>query len=238
MTRPVRLADGVWRLPTMPAGLINSFLLEEPDGSLTLIDAGVKGSGPRRIAAAIATLGKQPADVRRILFTHAHPDHAGGAARLQRLTGGSVQTHDDEARWLQIGEAPNPDRSTGVGRLLGRWHPKLDVCKVEATYHDDQLLDVAGGLRVLHTPGHTMGHCAFLHEPSGVLITGDALFNVMGGVRWSFRFFCTDFALSKESADRLGDAEFEIAAFSHGPELRANAREQLRDFLRRHAQHR
>jgi glyoxylase-like metal-dependent hydrolase (beta-lactamase superfamily II) len=235
MTSPVRLAEGVWRLPTTPADMVNSFVFAEPDGSLTVVDAGLRGGGPRRIAAGIAALGRQPADVHRILLTHAHPDHAGGAAGLQRLTGGSVQSHKDEAHWLQAGRAPDSNRSTVLGTLLNMWHPKLDVCSVDETYGDNQLLDVAGGLRVLYTPGHTMGHCAFLHERSGVLITGDSLFNVFGRISWSFGFFCTDIPLSRQSAERLGDAEYEVAAFSHGPELRDNARERIRDFLRRHA---
>jgi glyoxylase-like metal-dependent hydrolase (beta-lactamase superfamily II) len=235
MTSPVRLAEDVWRLPTTPADMVNSFVLAEPDGSLTVVDAGLRGSGPRRIVAGIAALGKEPAGVRRILLTHAHPDHAGGAARLQHLTGASVQTHDDEAKWLRAGRAPGGNRSTMVGSLLDRWRPKLEVCSVDETYSDNQLLDVAGGLRVLYTPGHTMGHCALLHERSGVLITGDALFNVFGRIGWSFRFFCTDFALSKQTAERLGDADYEVAAFSHGPELRRNARERIREFLRRKA---
>jgi glyoxylase-like metal-dependent hydrolase (beta-lactamase superfamily II) len=234
MTSPVRLADGVWRLPTTPGDMVNSFVFAEPDGSLTLVDTGLRGSGPRRIAAGLAALGKQPADVHRILLTHAHPDHAGGAARLQRLTGGSLQSHRDEARWLQAGRAPRSNRSTVMGRVLDMWHPKLDACIVDDTYTDDQVLDVAGGLRVLYTPGHTMGHCAFLHERSGVLITGDALFNVFGRITYSFGFFCADIALSRQSAERLGDAEYDVAAFCHGPELRRNARERVREFLRSH----
>jgi glyoxylase-like metal-dependent hydrolase (beta-lactamase superfamily II) len=113
--------------------------------------------------------------------------------------------------------------------------PRLEVADVASTFSDNQLLDVAGGLRVLHTPGHTMGHCSFLHEPTGVLITGDSLFNFLDRMTWSYAFFCTDFPLSKQTAERLGDADYEVAAFTHGPEIRRDAREKIRDFLRRHS---
>jgi len=233
MSQPVPLAAGVWRLPTAPRDLVNSFVFAEPDGSLTLVDAGVKGMAPKRIAAGLAALGRQPSDVRRILLTHAHSDHAGGVARVQKLTGGGIETHDDEARWVRDGRPPPPNRQTALGRVANLLPARLERAEVVATFGDNQLLDVAGGLRVLHTPGHTMGHCSFLHEPSGVLITGDSLFNWFHRMRWSYQLFCTDFPLSKQTAERLGEADYEVAAFTHGPEIRDGAREKVRDFLRR-----
>jgi glyoxylase-like metal-dependent hydrolase (beta-lactamase superfamily II) len=235
MSTPIRLAEGVWRVPTVGRNLVSSFVFAEADGSVTLVDCGLKGSGPRRVAAGLAALGKQPGDVRRILLTHAHADHAGGAARVQRHGGGGarIETHDDEARWLSEGRAPHVGRASVLGRLLDTWRPKIEVCVAGATFSDNQLLDVAGGLRVLHTPGHTLGHCSFLHERTGVLITGDSLFNFRDRMSWSYAFFCTDFPLSKQTAERLGEVDYEVAAFTHGAELRTDAREKVRDFLRR-----
>ncbi len=235
MSAAIRLAPGVWRVPTAPRDMVNSFVFEEADGSLTLVDAGVKGLAPRRIAAGIAAIGKQPADVRRILLTHAHSDHAGGVAAVQRATGGAVATHDDEARWVREGRAPPPGRDSLLGRVLGMLPAKLQRCEVASTFSEGEVLDVGGGLRVLHTPGHTMGHCSFLHEPSGVLITGDSLFNWFDRMRWSYRFFCTDFPLAKQTAERLGEVDYEVVAFTHGREIRDRARDKVRNFLRTHS---
>jgi glyoxylase-like metal-dependent hydrolase (beta-lactamase superfamily II) len=117
--------------------------------------------------------------------------------------------------------------------MMGRGHQPS--CPVDGTFSDGDLLPVAGGLRVLHTPGHSPGHCSFLHEPSGVLITGDALFNFLDRITYSFAMFCSDAALSRETADRLGEAEYELCAFTHGPEIREDARQAVRRFLlRRH----
>ena len=235
MAAAVRLAEGVWRIPTAPNDMVNSFAFAEADGSLTLVDAGVKGMAPKRIAAGLASIGKDPSDVRRILLTHAHSDHAGGLARVQRMTGGAVAAHDDEARWVREGRPPPPGRATVVGRLMSLMPARLERCEVSSTFRDGEVLDVAGGLRVLHTPGHTMGHCAFLHERSGVLITGDSLFNWFDRMRWSYRFFCTDFPLAQQTAERLGEADYEVAAFTHGREIRRDARDRVREFLRTHA---
>jgi glyoxylase-like metal-dependent hydrolase (beta-lactamase superfamily II) len=233
MAQPVKLAEGVWRISTFGASLVNSFAFEEPDGGVTVVDTGVKRIGPRRIVAGLAALGKRPDQVRRILLTHAHFDHAGGAAGVVQRTGAPLAAHDIEAPYLRRGETPHYAGSDLLGRLLNLRPPRLQVVDASSTFLDGDIIDVAGGLRVLHTPGHTPGHCAFLHERSGVLITGDSIFNWRDRMSWSFAYFCTDPDMAQETADRLGEADYEIAAFTHGPEIRDNAREHIRDFLRR-----
>jgi glyoxylase-like metal-dependent hydrolase (beta-lactamase superfamily II) len=95
---------------------------------------------------------------------------------------------------------------------------------------DGQVVDVAGGLEVVHTPGHSPGHVAYLHRLSGVLITGDSIFNVRG-VRWPIKSFCTDFRLTQKTAHRLAELEYTTAAFTHGPHIADQPREAIRRFL-------
>lgn len=232
--RVVQLAPRVYRLPTAPRSLVNSFAFLDDDGQVTLVDCGTTRA-PRRLAAALTELGAAPSDVTRIVLTHAHPDHAGGAEEVRRGSGAPVFVHTDDAAYARAGTPPPRDRSFRLGRLLQRLpggdFPAVDVAD---ELNDGQVLDVAGGLRVVHTPGHSPGHVSLLHEPSGVLITGDALFN-WRGIGWSIRYMCTDFALSQRTAHALGELEYSVAAFTHGPELRDRAREQVRSFLRRNA---
>ena len=65
------------------------------------------------------------------------------------------------------------------------------------------------------------------------MITGDSLFNWRSRMRYSIKLFCTDVKLSVATADRLGEADYAVAAFTHGPEIREGARDAIRDFLRR-----
>ncbi|WP_200216655.1 MBL fold metallo-hydrolase [Micromonospora coerulea] len=228
----VPLAPGVWRIPTIGRALVNSYALVDDDGSVTLVDCGVKRA-PARIVRGLAAIGKTPADVTRIVLTHAHRDHAGGAADLARRTGAPVAVHTADVPYAEAGRVPPKDPTITSGRILGRLSggrfPAVEVARPLA---DGDVLAVGGGLRVWHTPGHSPGHVSLLHEPTRVLITGDALFNV-AGVRWPVKSFCTDFRMTQRTAHLLGELDYDIAAFTHGPEITRRAREQIRTFLAR-----
>ena len=67
---------GVYQLPN---SFVNLYLILEQHG-LTLIDTGLQKSGAAVVLAALAQLGRQPSDLKRILITHADPDHIGSVA--------------------------------------------------------------------------------------------------------------------------------------------------------------
>jgi glyoxylase-like metal-dependent hydrolase (beta-lactamase superfamily II) len=123
-----------------------------------------------------------------------------------------------------------------LGRLfdrLSRPGKDFEPLTVEREMVDGEVLPIAGGVRVVHTPGHSPGHVSLLHEPSRTLITGDAIFNV-AGLRWPIRSFCTDFRMTQQTAHLLGELDYDLAAFTHGTELRSRPREAIRTFLARH----
>jgi len=230
----IRLAPGIFRIPTAGKDLINSFALVQDDGSVTLVDTGLKRA-PARIVAGLASIGKHPRDVTRIVLTHVHPDHAGGAAEMSRRTGAPVLVHGDDHGWARSGRISGAnDPSTRLGRLFARaGDATIEAFEPGPALTDGQLLPVSGGVRVVHTPGHSPGHISLLIESSGTLITGDALFNFrfLRGARISPAFLCSDFAMTKRTAHRLGDMEYDVAAFTHGPEIRDRARETVRSLL-------
>jgi glyoxylase-like metal-dependent hydrolase (beta-lactamase superfamily II) len=231
MAKPatVPLAPGVWRIPLI-GDWVNGFMLRDEDGQVTLIDMGVRASGPK-VMAALRSIGSGPSDVTRLLLTHCHPDHAGGAAHVSRETGRPVDVHEAEAAYVRSGTLPGPDPASRLGRLLHSLPtPRKKGVTVGEELTDGQVVPVAGGIRVVHTPGHSPGHASFLHEESGVLITGDAIFNVLGR-RWPPKVLCSDYTMTQRTAQRLSELEYTTAAFTHGPEIRDRGREAIRTFL-------
>lgn len=229
----LQIAPRVWRIPAARFDFVNIYALVDDDGSVTLVDTGFK-SGPARAAAGLAAMGKSVQDVARIVLTHAHGDHAGGAAALAEQAQAPVAISAIDAPFAREGQAPPRDPGTFVGRTLSRMSkPGKDfpAVLVGEEFADGDLLPVAGGLRVHHTPGHTPGHVALLHEDSGVLITGDSIWNVR---KFSFgvRAFCTDIKLNRETAHVLGELDYQVAAFTHGPHESEQAKEKVRGFLK------
>ena len=103
----------------IPNIVANPYLLVDPDG-LTLIDAGLPGSH-RKILRYMASLGYAPADLKRILITHADFDHVGGLAALKAASGARVFASLVEAQAMAEGTPParsNPAANSPGGSLV------------------------------------------------------------------------------------------------------------------------
>ncbi|HVV48932.1 MAG TPA: subclass B3 metallo-beta-lactamase [Polyangia bacterium] len=133
------------------AGL--SSVLIASDQGLILLDGGLPQSAPL-VDAGIRKLGFRTEDVRLIVNSHAHFDHAGGIAALQRVSGAVVAASAAGARALERGEPPADDPQFGFGREANRFPPVARV-KVVA---DGETLHVGDLAITAHlTPGHTPG---------------------------------------------------------------------------------
>lgn len=209
------LAPGVWRVPTTAR---DAAFLVEGEAGLTLVDVGWAGAY-RPLLSAIEQIGRKPDDVATIVLTHAHPDHVQGVARMRELTGARILAHPAEQAWLGAGRVPPEGRSGTVGRLLDRL-PKLHWTPftLDGTVNDGELVAGAGGLRAIHTPGHSPGHLALLHEPTGTVFVGDALFH-RSGLALGPAALAAHPALRAESLRAL-PSNLTAVGFAHGPAMR------------------
>jgi len=144
----------------------NCWVVAPENGSQALvIDAP---PDPEGVAALLARHDLVPT---ALLLTHGHVDHLGGAGSVVRRYAVSAYLHPDDA-WLAADPAAQLRALMGIASTLDVEPPD----RFEAL-SDGQALTLAGvGVRVLHTPGHTPGHCCFLVEEEGALFSGDQLF--------------------------------------------------------------
>jgi glyoxylase-like metal-dependent hydrolase (beta-lactamase superfamily II) len=211
-------------------GAVNVFIIE--DDGLTLVDTGYPNS-EGKIFAALRQAGKKPEDIRRIILTHVHPDHSGSALAIQQQLGVPVWAHAEDALLMEQGIAGRLPfhRSPGLINWLiftlfirksSRTIPPIQVAR---TLAEGEVLPLAGGIRVLHTPGHSRGHIALLLEKQGALIAGDLCHNIMG---LDLSTVYEDPALGLASIRKVAALNFDKAVFGHGKPLLAAANEKLR----------
>jgi glyoxylase-like metal-dependent hydrolase (beta-lactamase superfamily II) len=129
---------------------------------------------PALIRRVLRRLGLTPRSVEAILLTHGHLDHAGNLAWLKDWTGARVYAHPAEQRHVDgcypyQGSARWCGRLEALGRRAFRYRPAL----IDEFVADGDVLPFWGGLRVVHLPGHTEGHCGFYSEKHDLLFSGD-----------------------------------------------------------------
>jgi metallo-beta-lactamase class B len=107
------------------AGL--SSVLVASDKGLILLDGGLPQSAPL-IDASIRRLGFRTEDVRLIVNSHAHFDHAGGIAALRRVSGAIVAASASSARAIESGEPPVDDPQYAFGKEANRF-PSREACE-------------------------------------------------------------------------------------------------------------
>jgi glyoxylase-like metal-dependent hydrolase (beta-lactamase superfamily II) len=214
----------------VPLGFVNGVLLEGDDGGLVLIDAGFPGH-EAAIFDALATLGRRPQDLRHLVFTHAHPDHVGSAAAVIKRTGAETWMHPTDVPIAASGGpfrpmTPSPRLPQRIGYRVF-WRPNESVMPVHVDHEidDGEVLPVAGGLEVLHTPGHSAGHVSMMWQGGRLLIVGDVGSNV-AGVSDPLGF--EDPELGRHSQRRLASLNFQAAAFGHGRAIPHDAAARVR----------
>jgi hydroxyacylglutathione hydrolase len=225
-------------VPILPLKTVNAYLLIGSSGCV-LIDAGLPGSAAK-VEKSLSNQGLSFQDVRAIVVTHAHVDHAGGAAELRERTRAPIIAHEDDLRYYKR-EEPMEFCPTGwVGRLFLQTpapHQAYPAFEPDVLLSSRQSLDltrygVSG--TVTHTPGHTKGSISVSLGSEEALV-GDLVASgiLIGGViRLGHAIrppFEDDPRAVRDELLRLVDAGVERFYLGHGGPL--NARE-----VRRHAE--
>lgn len=209
-------------------GAVNAFLVE--DKGLTLIDTGLPGS-MEKIFEAIRKAGKDPEQIRQVILTHLHTDHTGSAAAIKKTLNIPFYAHETDARLIEQGIAGRPVKlSPGIiNRIVYNLFIKnagsvISSVKIEEKLKDNDLIPVAGGLQVIHTPGHSAGHISLLAREEGVLIAGDICANFF---KPAYSTVYEDLEQGRLSILKAAGFRFDKAVFGHGNMLKKDADKKL-----------
>lgn len=147
------------------------------DGDAVLVDAG-SGLEPDAIVARIVEAAVQPRSVSRILLTHAHADHAAGAARLAALLGAEIWAPAASAGALEAGDEDAVGLTTARRAGVYPEACRLAATPVNRALAEDELSVGSLRLAVVPTPGHSADHLAYAATIAGrrVLFAGDLVF--------------------------------------------------------------
>lgn len=175
------------------------YIVETAQGWV-LIDAGVDSDeGFKAFQEQLSQAGIAPSDIKTIVITHGHPDHAGMARRIAEFTGAKVAMHRLDAEsplhprmhtngndaektraWLRARGAPEEDvREIGNNPFGPRQRHDpgraggSSAPKVDVLLDDSEELVPGSGLRAVWTPGHTAGHICIHDGRRRLLFSGD-----------------------------------------------------------------
>ena len=149
-------------LPVTPYQQNCSLVVCSRTNRAALVDPGGEVD---RLLAAVAKTG---ATLEKVLVTHGHVDHCGGAAEVAERAGVPIEgPHRDDAFWIDGLDRQGASFGVPGARSFtpDRWLAGGDTVRFGAVE-----------LAVRHCPGHTPGHVVFFHEPSRLALVGDVLF--------------------------------------------------------------
>jgi glyoxylase-like metal-dependent hydrolase (beta-lactamase superfamily II) len=226
MAAPTQIVEGLWQVGL---GSVNVFLLDQ--GELTLIDTGLPGSADK-IVAAIESIGKKVTDLKHIIVTHCHPDHAGCVAALKKMSGARVYMHPVDAAMVRKGEAARP-MAPAPGLLRGLMYrmfiPKkpvpIEPCAIDQEINDGTELPIAGGLKAIHVPGQCAGQVALLWPRRRLLFAADACANMPN---FGYALCYESLEDGNASLRKLAALDFDVAVFGHGGPIKSGASQKFR----------
>jgi glyoxylase-like metal-dependent hydrolase (beta-lactamase superfamily II) len=205
-------------------------LIADDYAGTSLVDTGMPGS-EAAIENALKEVGLGWQDVKKLLVTHHDIDHVGSLKAVQALTQAPVYAHEIEIPYIQgerpFAKAPTPEQAIENperAKLLASYQQ----CKVDHALTAGDHLDIAGGVRLIATPGHTPGHSSYYLERTQTLIAGDALTAADGKLNGPNPGATPDMDLAMQSLEKLLDIDIQTIVCYHGGLVTEDVAGQLR----------
>lgn len=174
------------KLHTLKGYIQNIYMIEQPQG-IVLLD-GCSRADVEKVCKFIASLSRPLSDLKYIVVTHMHPDHAGGAHVLRQRTGAQVIAHPKASTWYRglvggVAHLIDIILTWYVAGKLARprkniWYSR--VLKPDIVANDNSAIPGFDEFVIVHTPGHTDHDLSVVHKPSGYAYVADLIVKVKG----------------------------------------------------------
>ncbi len=189
-----------------PRGIVKSFLISG-DNRLILVDTGFSDADADIIIDRIDKAGRKHEDLKLCILTHRHGDHVGGLKKLKRILKFQLMAHELDM--------PAIKKTTGED--------------VDGVLKGGEAIPDCGGIRVLHTPGHTVGSISLYIQRIKTLVAGDAVLSAGEHLVVSPAYLSDDPEQAEESVRCLIEMNLDIqrVLVGHGDDVYEDGRERL-----------
>jgi glyoxylase-like metal-dependent hydrolase (beta-lactamase superfamily II) len=242
----MKIADGVQMLEISaeimgnPSVIYPTLIWDEQ--TVMLVDVGFPGQAAL-FRAAIARAGIALERLNKIIFTHQDIDHIGGISGLLQSMPAPIEiiAHEVEKPYIQGERALikfSPERIAALPeeqrQRMKHIAANIPQIKVSRTVGDGEILDCCGGVVIVSSAGHTPGHISLYHQPSKVLIAGDALDVADGRLRGPNPQYTMDMGLALNSLKKLARYDIETVICYHGGLCRQNVKQSIWELANGH----
>lgn len=207
----------------------NMYLLDGGNSEYALVDAGV-GIQPEKIIANIEETGIKPEEIKYLLITHIHGDHAAGASYFKERYGTKIIMAEEAVEWYETGDMEKTSLKQAIAAGSYPEDCQYPTCNVDYAVKEGDTLKVGNiEIKVIETPGHSKGHISFMWKDDNSnkknLFSGDTVF-AGGKIILQNIWDCSipDYAETMNKLDRL---KIDRLYPGHGPFLLDDAQSHI-----------
>ena len=211
----MKIEENVYALDSTKGNYVYLILTEE----IILIDTGLPKNG-KNILKELKSMNIKPQDIKHILITHDDMDHVGSLALLERASGAKI--------WASKEDIPHitGEINRHVIKRILNYIVKLKKPENINSYPEDGMI---GDIKVIHTPGHTVGHVCLLYKD--IMFVGDLFRTKNGEISTGPSFANWNNSILKESIVKIDEYDFKWICPAHGEPIKRNS--HLKDFIKK-----
>jgi glyoxylase-like metal-dependent hydrolase (beta-lactamase superfamily II) len=164
----------------------------------------------------VESLGFEIGSIKTIIISHAHADHVSELKHLVDVTGAQVYAHEAEVPYVEK-------------KILG--HRDFEAVNVDVHLKDGDIMDVLGGVKVVHTPGHTPGHISLYCINEKIFLAADLFRYSRGEFHLCPPQYSSDYPAVLRSMAKVSHLDFAVAVLYHGEPIIGGAGDRFREFM-------